>query len=188
MIFRHVQRKLLQWTGGTRYRFASGGTSVQAVRNSGWQRPCGAALQTTGPSAMSRRYRRQSRCKNTRQINHFLASPLRITVMRTTVGAQVHLSARAEYGNLRSSKKNRATPSTLRFYEEKGLIHSIGRQGQRRLFDARYWSDCPSSPLGALPGSHWKKSAQCCPLTEKCRSVAKCCLPRQIRCSSPSSG
>ena len=27
-------------------------------------------------------------------------------------------------------------PSTLRFYEEKGLIRSIGRNGLRRLFDA----------------------------------------------------
>ena len=28
-------------------------------------------------------------------------------------------------------------PSTLRFYEEKGLIRSLGRSGLRRLFDHR---------------------------------------------------
>lgn len=31
-------------------------------------------------------------------------------------------------------------PSTLRFYEEKGLIASIGRRGLRRLFDPVSWS------------------------------------------------
>jgi DNA-binding transcriptional MerR regulator len=32
------------------------------------------------------------------------------------------------------AKRTGLAPSTLRFYEEKGLIRSVGRQGQRRLF------------------------------------------------------
>jgi DNA-binding transcriptional MerR regulator len=35
------------------------------------------------------------------------------------------------------AKKAGVAASTLRFYEEKGLIASIGRQGLRRRFDAR---------------------------------------------------
>lgn len=35
------------------------------------------------------------------------------------------------------SKASGLPPSTLRFYEEKGLIKSIGRSGLRRLFDHR---------------------------------------------------
>jgi DNA-binding transcriptional MerR regulator len=31
--------------------------------------------------------------------------------------------------------------STLRFYEEKGLIRSIGRRGLHRLFDPACWND-----------------------------------------------
>jgi DNA-binding transcriptional MerR regulator len=33
------------------------------------------------------------------------------------------------------AKRSGVPPSTLRFYEEKGLITSTGRQGLRRLFD-----------------------------------------------------
>ncbi|MPS89372.1 MAG: MerR family transcriptional regulator [Comamonas sp.] len=43
-------------------------------------------------------------------------------------------------------------PSTLRFYEEKGLIHSIGRQGQRRLFDAQVLERLSVIALGRAAG------------------------------------
>jgi DNA-binding transcriptional MerR regulator len=33
------------------------------------------------------------------------------------------------------AKRSGVPPSTLRFYEEKGLIRSVGRRGLRRLFD-----------------------------------------------------
>ncbi|WP_017444424.1 helix-turn-helix domain-containing protein [Gayadomonas joobiniege] len=33
------------------------------------------------------------------------------------------------------AKKSGVAASTLRYYEERGLIHSIGRQGLRRVFD-----------------------------------------------------
>ena len=33
------------------------------------------------------------------------------------------------------ARRSETPASTLRFYEQKGLIRSIGRRGQRRLFD-----------------------------------------------------
>ena len=42
--------------------------------------------------------------------------------------------------------------STLRFYEEKGLISSIGRRGLRRLFDARVLERLALIALGRTAG------------------------------------
>jgi DNA-binding transcriptional MerR regulator len=42
--------------------------------------------------------------------------------------------------------------STLRFYEEKGLIASIGRSGLRRLFDARVLERLAFIALGRASG------------------------------------
>ncbi len=42
--------------------------------------------------------------------------------------------------------------STLRFYEEKGLIASIGRRGLRRLFDARVVERLALIALGRASG------------------------------------
>jgi DNA-binding transcriptional MerR regulator len=42
--------------------------------------------------------------------------------------------------------------STLRFYEEKGLIHSIGRAGLRRLFDARVLERLALIAMGRAAG------------------------------------
>jgi DNA-binding transcriptional MerR regulator len=42
--------------------------------------------------------------------------------------------------------------STLRFYEEKGLIASIGRRGLRRLFDARVLERLALVALGQAAG------------------------------------
>jgi DNA-binding transcriptional MerR regulator len=42
--------------------------------------------------------------------------------------------------------------STLRFYEEKGLIASIGRRGLRRLFDARVLDRLALIALGRAAG------------------------------------
>jgi DNA-binding transcriptional MerR regulator len=42
--------------------------------------------------------------------------------------------------------------STLRFYEEKGLISSIGRRGLRRLFDARVLDRLALIALGRTVG------------------------------------
>lgn len=50
------------------------------------------------------------------------------------------------------AKRTGLPPSTLRFYEEKGLIHSIGRQGQRRLFDAKVLERLSVIALGRAAG------------------------------------
>jgi DNA-binding transcriptional MerR regulator len=42
--------------------------------------------------------------------------------------------------------------STLRFYEEKGLIESIGRRGLRRLFDAGILERLALIALGRTAG------------------------------------
>jgi DNA-binding transcriptional MerR regulator len=50
------------------------------------------------------------------------------------------------------AKKTGLPPSTLRFYEEKGLIKSVGRQGLRRLFDANVLERLSVIALGRLAG------------------------------------
>lgn len=50
------------------------------------------------------------------------------------------------------AKRTGLPPSTLRFYEEKGLIHSIGRQGQRRLFHAQVLERLSVIALGRAAG------------------------------------
>jgi DNA-binding transcriptional MerR regulator len=43
-------------------------------------------------------------------------------------------------------------PSALRFYEQKGLIASIGRRGQRRVFDARVLERLALIAMGRAAG------------------------------------
>lgn len=43
-------------------------------------------------------------------------------------------------------------PSTIRFYEEKGLIRSIGRTGLRRLFDHRVLERLEFIAMGQIAG------------------------------------
>lgn len=50
------------------------------------------------------------------------------------------------------SKTSRLPPSTLRFYEEKGLIRSNGRNGLRRLFDASVIEQLALISLGRSAG------------------------------------
>ena len=50
------------------------------------------------------------------------------------------------------AKRSGLTPSALRFYEEKGLIASIGRQGLRRLFDASALDRLSLIALGRAAG------------------------------------
>lgn len=50
--------------------------------------------------------------------------------------------------------------STLRFYEEKGLITSVGRQGLRRLFDARVLERLALIALGRAAGFSLDEIAQ----------------------------
>src|SRR5688572_21027270 len=50
------------------------------------------------------------------------------------------------------ARRSGVPASTLRFYEEKGLIVSIGRRGLRRLFDARVLERLAFIALGRASG------------------------------------
>ncbi len=50
------------------------------------------------------------------------------------------------------ARRSGVPASTLRFYEEKGLIASIGRRGLRRLFDARVLERLALIALGRASG------------------------------------
>lgn len=50
------------------------------------------------------------------------------------------------------ARRSGLTTSALRFYEEKGLIRSIGRQAQRRLFDPRILEQLAIIALGRAAG------------------------------------
>lgn len=50
------------------------------------------------------------------------------------------------------ARRSGVPASTLRFYEEKGLIASIGRRGLRRLFDARVVERLTLLALGRASG------------------------------------
>jgi DNA-binding transcriptional MerR regulator len=50
------------------------------------------------------------------------------------------------------AKRTGVAASTLRYYEEKGLIASIGRQGLRRVFDARVLDQLALIALGRAAG------------------------------------
>lgn len=58
-------------------------------------------------------------------------------------------------------------PSTLRFYEEKGLIKSVGRQGQRRLFDAKVLERLSVIALGRSAGFSLAEIHSMLPVNEK---------------------
>ena len=49
-------------------------------------------------------------------------------------------------------KQSGLAASTLRYYEEKGLIQSVGRNGLRRLFDERVLKQLSLISLGRLAG------------------------------------
>lgn len=50
------------------------------------------------------------------------------------------------------AKKSGLSVSTLRFYEEKGLIHSVGRNGLRRLFAGHVLEQLEFIALGRYAG------------------------------------
>lgn len=50
------------------------------------------------------------------------------------------------------ARRSGLPPSTLRFYEEKGLIYSIGRTGLRRLFDHRVLERLDFIAMGQIAG------------------------------------
>lgn len=57
-------------------------------------------------------------------------------------------------------KRSGIPASTLRYYEEKGLIHSVGRQGIRRQFGARVLEQLALIALGRSAGFSLEEIAQ----------------------------
>ena len=51
--------------------------------------------------------------------------------------------------------------STIRFYEEKGLIESIGRKGLKRTFDPEIIDRLALIALGQAAGFALRKSTKC---------------------------
>lgn len=64
-------------------------------------------------------------------------------------------------------KQTGLPPSTLRFYEEKGLIKSVGRQGQRRLFEAKVLERLSVIALGRSAGFSLAEIHSMLPVNEK---------------------
>ncbi|HKS58771.1 MAG TPA: helix-turn-helix domain-containing protein [Steroidobacteraceae bacterium] len=58
------------------------------------------------------------------------------------------------------ARRSGVPASTLRYYEEKGLIASIGRRGLRRLFDARVVERLALLALGRASGFSLDEMAQ----------------------------
>jgi DNA-binding transcriptional MerR regulator len=56
------------------------------------------------------------------------------------------------------ARRSGVPASTLRFYEEKKLIASIGRRGLRRLFDPRVLEGSRRSRRGAPRAFRWTRS------------------------------
>lgn len=50
------------------------------------------------------------------------------------------------------ARRSGVPASTLRYYEQKGLIRSVGRRGLRRLFDPRILERLPLIALGSAAG------------------------------------
>ena len=76
------------------------------------------------------------------------------------------------------ARRSGAPASTLRFYEEKGLIASIGRQGLRRVFDAGVLERLALIALGRAAGFSLSEIAQMFapdgrPRIERARLTAK---------------
>jgi DNA-binding transcriptional MerR regulator len=50
------------------------------------------------------------------------------------------------------AKKSGVPPSTLRYYDQRGLIHSVGRRGLRRMFEAGVLEKLALISLGSSAG------------------------------------
>jgi DNA-binding transcriptional MerR regulator len=59
------------------------------------------------------------------------------------------------------SRRTGVPASTLRYYEEKGLVASIGRRGQRRMFDPAVLDRLALIALDAPVDSHWTRFPRC---------------------------
>lgn len=65
------------------------------------------------------------------------------------------------------AQRSGLSTSAIRFYEEKGLIQSIGRQGQRRVFDRHILDQLAVIALGRAAGFSLQEIATMLPPKEK---------------------
>lgn len=66
------------------------------------------------------------------------------SVMRAILQVQVNLRSSMKLADIAGVARRSGVPaSTLRFYDEKGLIRSVGRRGTRRLLDHGVLERCP---------------------------------------------
>ena len=75
--------------------------------------------------------------------------------------------------------------STLRFYEDKGLITSIGRRGLRRLFSANVLERLALIALGRAAGFSLNEIASMLGLTDTRRLIDSYSPTRRINSTGP---
>ncbi|ETD54036.1 hypothetical protein X778_09515, partial [Pseudomonas aeruginosa VRFPA07] len=76
------------------------------------------------------------------------------------------------------ARRSGVPASTLRYYEEKGLIASSGRHGLRRLFDAGVLERLALIGLGRAAGLSLDEIAGMGAATARCGSTARRWRPR----------
>ncbi len=76
--------------------------------------------------------------------------------------------------------------STLRFYEEKRLIASVGRRGQRRVFDTDVLQRLALIALGRATGFSSTRSRACSGRTAGRASIGRCSPPKRRNWTRPS--
>lgn len=75
------------------------------------------------------------------------------------------------------SKVTNLPPSTLRYYEDKGLIKSVGRVGLRRFFDSHVLNQLSLISLGRKVGFPSMKLQLCLP-PMVLKLIERCCRKR----------
>ena len=82
-------------------------------------------------------------------------------IFRRSLPLQVNLKSSMNAIDIADvAKKSGVTASTLRYYEERGLIHSIGRRGLRRVFNANVLDRLALIALGQAAGFSLDEIAQ----------------------------
>ena len=78
------------------------------------------------------------------------------------------------------AKKAHVATSTLRFYEEKGLIKSIGRHGLRRQYAKQVLDQLALIALGRAAGFRWMRSPTCLAKVGSLSLIEQCWQKRLI--------
>ena len=76
------------------------------------------------------------------------------------------------------ARRSGVPASALRYYEARGLIASVGRQGLRRVFAPKVLDELALIALGQAAGFSLDEIARCSPAATACASTARCWRPR----------